>query len=179
MSSLYVRFIKSAHVFQLSAASKSDALQVLWWFTFYFLSYLNSWILKHYRFWLYNAGDVHEAEVRSNEESVRAERTVWLWDRFDNLQPRRQAVPVRQLRHGTHPTQVHRALRAARKQKQLRHHWGARNKLFRRKKTYRVAPENVEYICVTLHILVRFTSFCATLYSHSQHYLTKASEPRG
>jgi len=39
--------------------------------------------------------------------------------------------------------------------------------------------KNVEYICVTLHILVCFTSFCATLYSHSQHYLTKASEPRG
>jgi len=72
--------------------------------------------------WL--AGDVHEAQVRADEESVRAERSVRLRDRADHLQPRRQAVPVRQLGHGPRAAQVHRALRATREPDQLRHRRG-------------------------------------------------------
>lgn len=69
-------------------------------------------------------GDVHQAEVRSDEEGVRAECPVRLRDRPHHLQPLQQAVPVRQHRHGQGPAQVHRVQRAAREPDQCRHHRG-------------------------------------------------------
>lgn len=69
-------------------------------------------------------GDVHQEEVRPDEEGVRAERPVRLRDRPHHLQPLQQAVPVRQHRHGQGPAQVHGVQRAAREPDQRGHHRG-------------------------------------------------------
>lgn len=54
------------------------------------------------------AGDIHQAQVRSDEESLRAVGAVRLRDRFDHLQQLQQAVPVRLHRHGQSAAQIHR-----------------------------------------------------------------------
>ena len=59
-------------------------------------------------------GDLHEAEVRTDEEGVRAERVVRLRDRSHHLQQQQPPLPVRQHRHGPRPPQVHRVQRTAR-----------------------------------------------------------------
>ena len=55
-----------------------------------------------------SSGDLHKAEVRSDEEGVRALRALRLRDRRHHLQLSQQAVPVRQHRYGQGPPQVHR-----------------------------------------------------------------------
>ena len=67
------------------------------------------------------AGDVHEAQVRADEEGVRAERAVRLRDRAHHLHEQQQAVPVRQLRHGQGAAQVHRVQRHRRQSDQQGH----------------------------------------------------------
>ena len=52
-------------------------------------------------------GDVQQAEVRTDEEGVRAERAVRLRDPDHHLQLAQQALPVRLLRHGQGPAQVY------------------------------------------------------------------------
>lgn len=47
-----------------------------------------------------DAGDVHQTQIRSDEESLRVVGTVRLRDRSDHLQQLQQAVPVRLHRHG-------------------------------------------------------------------------------
>ncbi|XP_061603557.1 uncharacterized protein LOC133465125 isoform X1 [Phyllopteryx taeniolatus] len=65
--------------------------------------------------------DLHQAQVWPDEEGVRAERAVRLRDRAHRLQQHRQALPVRQHRHGQGAAQVHRVQRAAREPDQRRH----------------------------------------------------------
>ena len=52
-------------------------------------------------------GDFHQAEVRADEEGVRAERAVRLRDPHHHLQLAQQALPVRVVRHGQGPAEVH------------------------------------------------------------------------
>ena len=70
------------------------------------------------------AGDVQQAQVRRDEEGVRAERAVRLRDRAHHLQQQQQALPVRQHRHGQGAAQVHRVQRAAREPHQQGHRRG-------------------------------------------------------
>ena len=53
-------------------------------------------------------GDVHEEEVRSDEEGLRAKRVVRLRDLDHHLQLAQQALPVRLVGHGQGLAQVHR-----------------------------------------------------------------------
>ena len=73
-----------------------------------------------------STGDVHQAEVRADEEGVRAKRALWLRDRAHHLQPLQQAVPVRQHGHGQGAAQVHGVQRAAREPDELGHRGGER-----------------------------------------------------
>lgn len=75
-------------------------------------------------FFLPPLGDIHQTEVRFDEEGVRAECPVRLRDRSHYLQPLEQAVSVRQHRHGQGPAQVHRVQRATREPDQCRHYRG-------------------------------------------------------
>ena len=72
------------------------------------------------------SGDVHKAQVWTDEESVWTECSVWLRDRFDHLQLEQQAVPVCQHGHGPHPAQVYGVQRTAWKSNEPRDHWGER-----------------------------------------------------
>lgn len=69
-------------------------------------------------------GDFQQAQVRRDEEGVRAECAVRLRDRTHHLQQQQQAVPVRVDRHGQGAAQVHRVQRASRESHQQEHHRG-------------------------------------------------------
>lgn len=69
-------------------------------------------------------GDLQQAQVRRDEEGLRAVRALRLRDRPDHLLVEQQAVPVRQHRHGSRPAQVHRVQRAPRVPHQQEHHRG-------------------------------------------------------
>ncbi len=49
---------------------------------------------------IFRSGDLQQAEVRCDEESVRAVRALRLRDRPHHLLLQQQALPVRQHRHG-------------------------------------------------------------------------------
>ncbi|XP_054661843.1 myocyte-specific enhancer factor 2B isoform X1 [Grus americana] len=71
------------------------------------------------------AGDLHQAEIRADEEGIRAERPVRLRDRPHHLQQHQPPLPVRQHRHGQGAAQVHGIQRAPREPHQLRHPRGS------------------------------------------------------
>ena len=70
---------------------------------------------------LYDEGNIYEAQVWLDEEGIRAERALRLRDSADNLQPFRQVVPVCKHRHGPCAAQVHGTQRTTREQDQPRH----------------------------------------------------------
>ena len=74
-------------------------------------------------------GDVYKEEIRVDEEGIRAERAMWLWDRADHFQQHQQAVPVRQHGHGQGAAQVHGVQRTAREPDELGHRGGERARL--------------------------------------------------
>ena len=60
------------------------------------------------------SGDIYEAQVWSDEESVRIKCSVRLRNSTHHVQQQQQTVPVREYRHGSSPAQVHRVQRPSR-----------------------------------------------------------------
>ena len=69
-------------------------------------------------------GDIHQAEVWSDEEGVWTECSVWLWDCTDNVQQCQQVVSVCQHRHGSSVAQVYWPQWPTGESHQQRHRWG-------------------------------------------------------
>lgn len=79
------------------------------------------YLVGYLRVCLYVSGDVYKEEVWSDEEGVRTERSLRLWNRSHHLQPFQQVVSVCEHWHGPSTAQVHRVQRAARESHKQRH----------------------------------------------------------
>ena len=74
---------------------------------FYLILYYCALLAPGFRSFGHRAGDVHQAQIRSDEEGVRAVGALRLRDRPHHLQQFQQTVPVRVNRHGQSLAQVH------------------------------------------------------------------------
>ena len=70
------------------------------------------------------SGDIHKAEIWTDEEGLRVVGVVRLRNRPHHLQFGQQTVSVRVLGHGQDLAQIHRVQRASREQNQFRYHRG-------------------------------------------------------
>ena len=64
------------------------------------------WMLTKFDYFL--PGDFQQTKVWCNEKSLRTQRVVWLWNRFDNLQFVQQIVSICVNWYGQNTTQIHR-----------------------------------------------------------------------